>query len=157
LKAKPGLDLLANVLGYGVLTFLAGWTVSGQPLAPALLFLSLFYFLLTSAGYPLSQIPDVRKDRRRKDKGFFLMLGEDKTLLYTQSLGILSLLVLVSGVLLGYLKPWSLIALLPLALTLALVLLWNKGGICGNTIRYLAYVLGPGLTDTLLILAFLFG
>jgi 4-hydroxybenzoate polyprenyltransferase len=105
-KAVAGLDLVINAWGFGTLTPLAGWAITGQPVpAWAVLTLLAFCPLFTSL-YPLTQLYQYEEDRARGDRTLALVLGMRRSL----QLAILAMLVafalLAAGVLTGPAGRW---------------------------------------------------
>ncbi len=80
LKARAGWDLLINCAGFGLLTPLAGWGLTGRPLTPAFLALALGFAFLFGALYPLTQIYQIEEDRARGDRTLVIRLGETRSL-----------------------------------------------------------------------------
>lgn len=80
LKARAGWDLLINCLGFGLLTPLAGWGLTGRPPTPAFLALALGFAFLFGALYPLTQIYQIEEDRGRGDRTLVIKLGETVSL-----------------------------------------------------------------------------
>jgi len=62
LKARPIADMLANAIGYGVLAFLTGWTVTGKIQGRAFI-QSFGYILFVSAVFINTTIPDIQGDQ----------------------------------------------------------------------------------------------
>lgn len=79
-KAVAGLDWLINMLGFGLLTPLAGWAATGAPLTPAGRLLLLGFLPLFAALYPLTQLYQVEEDRRRGDRTLAIHLGARRSL-----------------------------------------------------------------------------
>jgi 4-hydroxybenzoate polyprenyltransferase len=75
LKAVAGMDWLINMLGFGLLTPLAGWAATGAPLTPEGRLLLLGFLPLFAALYPLTQLYQVEEDRRRGDRTLAILLG----------------------------------------------------------------------------------
>jgi len=76
LKARAGWDLLINAAGFGLLTPLAGWGLSGRPVTPAFWKVIVGFALLFGALYPLTQIYQIEEDRGRGDRTLVIQLGE---------------------------------------------------------------------------------
>jgi len=90
LKARAGWDLLINCLGFGLLTPLAGWGLTGRAPTPPFLALILGFAFLFGALYPLTQIYQIEEDRARGDRTMVIKLGE------TLSLGLALVLAIVA-------------------------------------------------------------
>lgn len=80
LKARAGLDLLVNCLGYGAGTFLAGWAATGRPWSSSLAWASLGLGFLFGALYPLTQIYQIDADARQGIRTLAVRLGRRLTL-----------------------------------------------------------------------------
>jgi len=80
LKARAGWDMLINCLGFGLLTPLAGWGLTGRPLTSPFLALAIGFAFLFGALYPLTQIYQVEEDRARGDRTLVIKLGEARSL-----------------------------------------------------------------------------
>ncbi|MFN2316139.1 MAG: UbiA family prenyltransferase [Gemmatimonadales bacterium] len=75
LKAVAGADWLINMIGFGLLTPLAGWAATGVPVTPAGRLLLFGFLLLFAALYPLTQLYQMEEDARRGDRTLALRLG----------------------------------------------------------------------------------
>lgn len=75
LKAVAGADWVINMLGFGLLTPLAGWAATGAPLTPAGRMLLVGFVPLFAALYPLTQLYQMAEDDRRGDRTLALRLG----------------------------------------------------------------------------------
>jgi len=74
-KAVAGADWVINMVGFGALTPIAGWAVTGRALdLPHALALGGFCPLFAGL-YPLTQLYQFDEDRRRGDRTLALMLG----------------------------------------------------------------------------------
>jgi 4-hydroxybenzoate polyprenyltransferase len=82
LKARAGWDLLINCLGFGLLTPLAGWGLTGRPVTAAFLAVALGFAFLFGALYPLTQIYQIEEDRARGDRTLVIKLGETRSLAF---------------------------------------------------------------------------
>jgi len=80
LKARAGWDLLINCLGFGLLTPMAGWGVTGLPFSRPFLWVAVGFAFLFGALYPLTQIYQVEEDRARGDQTLVIRLGETVSL-----------------------------------------------------------------------------
>jgi 4-hydroxybenzoate polyprenyltransferase len=75
LKARAGWDLLINCVGFGLLTPLAGWALTGRPFSPALLWAVTGFAFLFATLYPMTQIYQVAEDSRRGDRTLVIRVG----------------------------------------------------------------------------------
>ncbi|MFZ1614473.1 MAG: UbiA family prenyltransferase [Holophaga sp.] len=80
LKARAGWDVLINCLGFGLLTPMAGWGITGRPPTATFLALCVGFALLFGALYPLTQIYQIEEDRARGDRTLVIKLGEGLSL-----------------------------------------------------------------------------
>jgi 4-hydroxybenzoate polyprenyltransferase len=80
LKARAGWDLLINMIGFGALTPMAGWGVSGRPLPTWFLGVAIGFALLFGALYPATQVYQIEEDRARGDRTLVIRLGESASL-----------------------------------------------------------------------------
>ncbi len=80
-KAVAGADWVINMWGFGTLTPLAGWAVTGRPLEPWAILVLLAFCPLFAALYPLTQLYQFEEDRRRGDRTLALVLGMRRSLL----------------------------------------------------------------------------
>jgi 1,4-dihydroxy-2-naphthoate octaprenyltransferase len=80
LKARAGWDMLINCLGFGLLTPLAGWGLTGRPLTMPFLSVAAGFAFLFGALYPLTQIYQIDEDRARGDRTLVIKLGESRSL-----------------------------------------------------------------------------
>jgi len=80
LKARAGWDLLINCLGFGLLTPLAGWGLTGRPLTVWMGAVAAGFAFLFGALYPPTQIYQMDEDRARGDRTLALVLGESASL-----------------------------------------------------------------------------
>lgn len=75
LKAVAGADWLINMVGFGLLTPLAGWAATGAPVTPTGRLLLVGFLPLFAALYPLTQLYQMEEDARRGDRTLSLRLG----------------------------------------------------------------------------------
>ncbi|MDR1842061.1 MAG: prenyltransferase [Holophagales bacterium] len=81
LKARAGWDLIINMLGFGLLTPMAGWGLTNKPLEPWFWKICIGFAFLFGALYPATQIYQVEEDTARGDKTFVIRLGTAKSLI----------------------------------------------------------------------------
>jgi 4-hydroxybenzoate polyprenyltransferase len=117
LKARAGWDMAINCLGFGLLTPMAGWGLTGKPLATAFVLVALGFAFLFGALYPLTQIYQIEEDRGRGDRTLVIKLGESASLWMALLLALAAHAFFISGLLGARRNP------LPLALSLAAWLL----------------------------------
>jgi 4-hydroxybenzoate polyprenyltransferase len=124
LKARAGWDLLINCLGFGLLTPLAGWALTGRPFNLAILFVSAGFAFLFATLYPMTQIYQVEEDGRRGDLTLVIRVGVGRSLV----LALVAALLAHGCFVLGIRATGR--SALPLALSLlgwlALLLLWLR-------------------------------
>jgi 4-hydroxybenzoate polyprenyltransferase len=87
LKARAGLDILINSIGFGSLTIFAGWAATSRPVEAPIINVGIAFFFFFAGFYPLTQVYQMEEDRQRGDRTTALALGKKKTLL-ASSLGI---------------------------------------------------------------------
>ncbi len=80
LKARAGWDLGINCVGFGLLTPLAGWGLTGLPLSTAFTHVTIGFAFLFGALYPMTQIYQIEEDRARGDRTLVIQLGESRSL-----------------------------------------------------------------------------
>ena len=83
LKSKPGIDALINGIGYGALTFFAGYAVHGVPASLTIVAACLFYFFLFIAFYPLTQIYQYEEDVAKGDVTLTIFFGKRNVLFFS--------------------------------------------------------------------------
>ncbi len=105
-KAVGGLDLLINAIGFGFLTPLAGWSLTGAPV-PLWAWLVMFGFCpLFAALYPLTQLYQFEEDQARGDRTFALLLGMRRSLQFAMVAVLLAFLFFVAGIMLRDSRWW---------------------------------------------------
>jgi lycopene elongase/hydratase (dihydrobisanhydrobacterioruberin-forming) len=82
LKARAGWDLLINCLGFGFLTPLAGWGLTGRPLAASFVWMCAGFACLFGTFYPMTQIYQIEEDRARGDRTLVIQMGAITGLLF---------------------------------------------------------------------------
>jgi 4-hydroxybenzoate polyprenyltransferase len=75
LKAVAGFDWVINMWGFGTLTALAGYAVTGRPISTVHALVLLAFCPLFAALYPLTQLYQFEADRQRGDRTLALVLG----------------------------------------------------------------------------------
>ena len=80
LKAVGGVDLLINVLGFGILTAFAGWSISGRPFGGPSSLVIWAFCPLFAALYPLTQLYQMDEDHARGDSTLVIRLGTRRSL-----------------------------------------------------------------------------
>ena len=113
LKARAGWDLLINGLGFGMLTPLAGWGLTGLPVPLSFLWVTVGFAFLFGALYPTTQIYQIEEDRARGDRTLAIQMGE------SLSLGFAVLLTLLAHACFAWGTWLAHRSLLPLLISLA--------------------------------------
>ena len=124
LKARAGWDLVINCIGFGLLTPMAGWGLTGRPLETPFVLVATGFALLFGALYPLTQIYQIEEDRARGDRTLVIRLGEAPSLWLALVLALGAHALFAAGALglyrnalfllpslaawLGVLAPWAL-------------------------------------------------
>ena len=75
LKAVAGADWIINMLGFGALSPIAAWMITGRPLIAQYSTVLWAFCPLFAALYPLTQFYQMDEDRQRGDLTFALRLG----------------------------------------------------------------------------------
>lgn len=122
LKARAGWDLLINCLGFGLLTPLAGWGLTGRPFTGAVLAAAVGFAFLFGALYPATQIYQMEEDRARGDRTLAIVLGEGPSLGFAAGLALVAHLWFAWGALQARRSPLPL--LISLAAWLGILLPW---------------------------------
>jgi lycopene elongase/hydratase (dihydrobisanhydrobacterioruberin-forming) len=125
LKARAGWDLLINCLGFGLLTPLAGWALTGRPFSPAVLLASISFAFLFATLYPMTQIYQVGEDSRRGDRTLVIQVGVGRSLWLALLAALIAHGFFLAGILALGRAP---LFLLPSLLAwLAILLPWLRG------------------------------
>lgn len=125
-KARAGADWFINMWGFGTLTPLAGWYLTGRPLElwAALVFLA--FCPLFAALYPLTQIYQVEEDRARGDRTLVIALGVDRSLQIAIAATLLAFATFAAAIYLGPANRWWPTIVIPLAAWLAVLIPWLR-------------------------------
>ena len=99
IKARAGWDLLINCVGFGLLTPLAGWALTGRPFSRTILLASVGFAFLFATLYPMTQIYQVAEDSRRGDRTLVIQLGVGRSLNLALVAALLAHLCLGAGAL----------------------------------------------------------
>lgn len=114
LKAVAGADLAVNILGYGAMTFAAGWLAARARTGALFWILTAGFGLLFGLLYPLTQIYQMDEDRARGDRTLSVRLGRRGVLRLGAAFGSLAF-VCFALAWYGYASPaawlWYLLAL----------------------------------------------
>ena len=122
LKARAGWDLAINCAGFGLLTPLAGWGLTGLPLTCGFALVAIGFAFLFGAFYPMTQIYQIDEDRARGDRTLVIKLGEALSLWLAVGLIVIAHLCFGSGLLRSGRNPFAM--LLSLAAWLGVALPW---------------------------------
>ena len=122
LKARAGWDMVINCVGFGLLTPMAGWGLTGTPLSTAFVHVAIGFAFLFGALYPMTQIYQIEEDRARGDRTLVIKLGESVSLWLATSLAVAAHLWFASGLLRAGLNPLPLV--LSMAAWLGVVVPW---------------------------------
>lgn len=125
LKARPGWDMAINCVGFGLLTPMAGWGLTGNPLSTAFVHVTIGFAFLFGALYPLTQIYQIEEDRARGDRTLVIKLGESLSLWLAVGMAIAAHLWFSSGLLRNGQNPFPL--LVSFGAWLGVLLPWLMG------------------------------
>ena len=114
LKSVPLVDAVCSAVGYGVLMFLGGWVLASPSLTAKAGAICVGMFLAFIAGVPLTQIYQMREDKKRGDRTTALALGQNKSKWMFYFFGTLSVAVLLFAVMNEFLGKLALLAVVPL-------------------------------------------
>jgi 4-hydroxybenzoate polyprenyltransferase len=131
-KARAGLDVLINAAGFGGLTVFAGWAALNGSLTPPIVAVSLGFFFLFVAFYPLTQIYQMDEDRARGDHTLALALGKRNALLLSLLAVVLAFACFLGEAAARYLTWRSIGLVIALALWLAVLIPWLRNWAAGD-------------------------
>jgi 4-hydroxybenzoate polyprenyltransferase len=109
LKARAGWDLVINCLGFGALTPLAGWGLTGLAVPPGMWALAAGFAFLFGALYPPTQLYQIDEDRGRGDHTLAIALGEGPSLAFACGLALVAHLWFAWAALLTHRNPLPLL------------------------------------------------
>lgn len=154
-KSKLGLDVLINAIGYGALTFYAGYALLDLPLTPQILAVISLIFLSFLQAVPYTQIYQIQEDKRNGNRTIAVVFGKKQAINF-------SILMFVMGLALSiiyFFNSWiNICPILPLFVYNAYFLLnWRLKyqTIDDKTNMYKSYVLLP-IGDVSFIASILF-
>lgn len=124
IKSKPGFDLIVNALGYGSLTFAAGWFTVSAFITQKLILLQLIAFLCIATGYPLTQIFHYKEDKRRGDMTFVSIVGPRTSLILSMAFMFMAFMLFFTAYFIGYFTRLTIIVALPVAYILYRLRRW---------------------------------
>jgi 4-hydroxybenzoate polyprenyltransferase len=101
LKARAGWDLVINCVGFGALTPLAGWGLTGHAVTPAMRAVAVGFACLFGALYPPTQLYQIDEDRARGDRTLAIVLGEGPSLGFAVGLALVAHMWFAWGALLA--------------------------------------------------------
>lgn len=104
LKAVAGFDWVINMWGFGTLTALAGYALTGRPVTTVSALVLLAFCPLFAALYPLTQLYQFEADRQRGDHTLALVLGMRLSLQAAVAAVILSFAIFGAA---GFLSSWG--------------------------------------------------
>jgi lycopene elongase/hydratase (dihydrobisanhydrobacterioruberin-forming) len=125
-KAVAGLDLAINAWGFGTLTPLAGWAITGQPLTLWAGLVLLAFCPLFAALYPLTQLYQYDEDRARGDRTLALVLGMRRSLAFSIATALLCFALLLAAVAIGPAGRWWPTVVVALLAWLVVLLPWYR-------------------------------
>jgi 4-hydroxybenzoate polyprenyltransferase len=104
LKAVAGFDWLINMIGFGTLTPLAGYLVTGAVPSSAHLLVLVAFCPLFASLYPLTQLYQFEEDSRRGDRTLALILGMHRSLQVAIAAAVIAFLLFFLA---GRLSGWG--------------------------------------------------
>ncbi|HEX6940681.1 MAG TPA: UbiA family prenyltransferase [Longimicrobiales bacterium] len=125
-KAVAGADWVINMCGFGTLTPLAGWAVTGRPLEGWALLVLLAFCPLFAALYPLTQLYQLEEDRRRGDRTLALALGMRRSLRIAIACTLAAFALLAAAAAIAPTPRRPIALALPAAAWLAVLLPWHR-------------------------------
>jgi len=123
-KAIAGADWLINMWGFGTLTPLAGWAITGRAVEPWAAITFLAFCPLFAAFYPLTQLYQMDEDRARGDRTLAIALGMRRSLSIAILCTLLAFGLLAAATIAAPRVRWPALLLVPLAAWGAVLLPW---------------------------------
>lgn len=156
LKKITGLDALANVIAYGILTPYAGYALINNEISDSFGLVLVAMFFLTMGGYPLSTIYQYEEDIKRGDRTLTAFLGKKNSLLFSMAAITIGFLIIFYGGYKGLLGHYAILTLFVLVSILVILLNWffNLDRIDAKKELYKAYLLMI-MTDIILAISIL--
>jgi len=124
-KARAGFDVLINSIGYGGLTFYAGWAALNRPLDSTIINVVLGFAFLFAGFYPLTQIYQMEEDHRRGDTTLALRLNKRNALRFASGAVAIAFVFFVGETAVRYFDIRSLGILISLVLWAIFLIHWN--------------------------------
>jgi 4-hydroxybenzoate polyprenyltransferase len=125
-KARAGLDVLINSIGFGGLTIYAGWAAASLPTTPPIINVTVAFAFFFLGFYPLSQLYQMEEDSARGDYTLSIALGKKKALLLS-CLGVaIGFAFLILEILTHYRRIQSIGLILAIAAWAAVLYPWYK-------------------------------
>jgi 1,4-dihydroxy-2-naphthoate octaprenyltransferase len=112
MKSVAGADWAINIVGFGVLTPLAGWFSSGIAVSLWGMIVCVAFGALFAAFYPLTQIYQIDEDTRRGDRTLVILLGVERSLRLSVVFTRLAFALFVAAVVIAERSPMWIVALL---------------------------------------------
>ena len=125
-KAVAGVDWLINMIGFGALTPIAGWAVTGRALDLQHALVLAAFCPLFAGLYPLTQLYQFEEDRRRGDRTLALIVGMRTSLLLAIGCTILAFAVFALAAVLARAHPVASLLVIPLILWLVVLVPWYR-------------------------------
>jgi 4-hydroxybenzoate polyprenyltransferase len=125
-KARAGFDVVINSIGYGGLTFYAGWAALNKPLEPTIINVVLGFMFLFAGFYPLTQIYQMEEDRERGDVTLAVRLDKRNALRFATGAVVIGFIFFVGETAARYLELRSLGILFSLFLWGIFLIDWYK-------------------------------
>lgn len=150
LKARPTLGVVANSVGYGIVTLYAGWILTRE-LSMKPLLLGIPLALAIAAGYVYKTVEDLPVDEKFDVNTVAVELGKIRALKLSWILSLLAYASLLAGSLAGWLDPWF-ATLTPLGLITTLIFLKLLNSPSKNNVRQSAWYLSICLMTTFVLI-----
>lgn len=123
-KAVAGADWAINMAGFGTLTPIAGWALSGYPLASWAIIAFVAFAPLFAAFYPLTQIYQIEEDRERGDYTLAIALGVERVLNIALLCVAIAFALFAAAIVIGPANRFSPAFVIPLAAWVLVLVPW---------------------------------